>query len=144
MLPRALGPLLLSAAAAQLCTGFSLPPTPLLRGRASPVARPSAWALAAKRVTYGEPARAGIAEGVNAVANAVRVTLGPKGRNVVLEKEPGTPPDIINDGVVRDCAAAATASTSTSTSATPSSARGHYYAHPAAATTTAANLTPPS
>lgn len=136
MLHRALGPLLLSAAAAQLCAGFSLPPTPPLRGRASPVARrPSAWALAAKRVTYGEPARAGIAEGVNAVANAVRVTLGPKGRNVVLEKEPGTPPDIINDGVVRDCAAAATASTSTSTSATPT---------PLLLPTTTANLTPPN
>jgi chaperonin GroEL len=37
-------------------------------------------------------------EGINAVANAVRVTLGPKGRNVVLERNYGAP-EIVNDGV---------------------------------------------
>lgn len=40
----------------------------------------------AKKVKYGEDARRSLEAGVNAVANAVKITLGPKGRNVVLDK----------------------------------------------------------
>lgn len=51
-----------------------------------------------KKIVYGEESRAALVRGVNAVANAVRVTLGPKGKNVIIEKEYGDP-QIINDGV---------------------------------------------
>ena len=54
--------------------------------------------MAAKDVIFGGDARARMVEGVNVLANAVKVTLGPKGRNVVLEKKFGAP-DVINDGV---------------------------------------------
>ncbi len=52
----------------------------------------------AKDLTFKEDARRGLERGVNAVANAVKVTLGPKGRNVVLEKKFGSP-TITKDGV---------------------------------------------
>src|SRR5512134_794589 len=52
----------------------------------------------AKRVTYGEEARHAILKGVNKLADAVKVTLGPKGRNVVIEKKFGSP-TITKDGV---------------------------------------------
>ncbi|KKM12157.1 molecular chaperone GroEL [Clostridiales bacterium PH28_bin88] len=52
----------------------------------------------AKQITFKEDARAALERGVNALAEAVRVTLGPKGRNVVLEKKFGSP-TITNDGV---------------------------------------------
>src|SRR5919202_1504307 len=52
----------------------------------------------AKRVTYGEEARQSILKGVNKLADAVKVTLGPKGRNVVIEKKFGSP-TITKDGV---------------------------------------------
>ena len=52
----------------------------------------------AKEIKYGAEARAALEAGVNHVANTVRVTLGPKGRNVVLDKSYGTPL-ITNDGV---------------------------------------------
>ncbi|MFA6955001.1 MAG: chaperonin GroEL [Thermoanaerobaculia bacterium] len=52
----------------------------------------------AKRITYGENARQGILRGVNQLADAVKVTLGPKGRNVVIEKKFGSPL-ITKDGV---------------------------------------------
>jgi len=52
----------------------------------------------AKKVVFNEEARRALERGVNALADAVRVTLGPKGRNVVLEKKYGAP-QIINDGV---------------------------------------------
>jgi len=54
--------------------------------------------MAAKEIAYQENARALILNGVNALANAVRVTLGPKGRNVVIEKSFGSP-IITKDGV---------------------------------------------
>ena len=54
--------------------------------------------MAAKEVRFGEDARARILKGVNTLANAVKVTLGPKGRNVVLEKSYGAP-TITKDGV---------------------------------------------
>lgn len=52
----------------------------------------------AKKVKYGEDARRSLEAGVNAVANAVKITLGPKGRNVVLDKKYGAPL-VTNDGV---------------------------------------------
>lgn len=52
----------------------------------------------AKFVKFDEDARRGLERGVNALADAVKVTLGPKGRNVVLEKKFGSP-TITNDGV---------------------------------------------
>ncbi len=52
----------------------------------------------AKEIRYSKDARAKMLEGVNTLADAVRVTLGPKGRNVVLEKSYGSPV-ITNDGV---------------------------------------------
>src|SRR3989337_1815439 len=45
----------------------------------------------AKQIIYGEDCRQAILRGVNALADAVKVTLGPKGRNVVLEKKFGSP-----------------------------------------------------
>ena len=47
--------------------------------------------MAAKDVIFGGDARARMVEGVNVLANAVKVTLGPKGRNVVLERSFGAP-----------------------------------------------------
>ncbi|MEG6566841.1 chaperonin GroEL [Thermoanaerobacterium saccharolyticum] len=52
----------------------------------------------AKKILYGEDARKALERGVNAVANTVKVTLGPRGRNVVLDKKYGSP-TITNDGV---------------------------------------------
>jgi chaperonin GroEL len=52
----------------------------------------------AKQIKYGAEARAALEAGVNKLANTVRVTLGPKGRNVVLDKQYGAPL-ITNDGV---------------------------------------------
>jgi len=52
----------------------------------------------AKQIVFREEARRALEQGVNALANAVKVTLGPKGRNVVLEKKFGSP-TITNDGV---------------------------------------------
>ena len=52
----------------------------------------------AKEIKYGAEAREALCEGVNKLANTVRVTLGPKGRNVVLDKSYGAPL-ITNDGV---------------------------------------------
>src|SRR5919109_757683 len=52
----------------------------------------------AKQIQYGEEARQSILKGVNKLADAVKVTLGPKGRNVILEKKFGSP-TITKDGV---------------------------------------------
>jgi chaperonin GroEL len=52
----------------------------------------------AKQIVYGDSSRQGILRGINSLANAVRVTLGPKGRNVILEKKFGSP-TITKDGV---------------------------------------------
>ncbi|MBE3587417.1 MAG: chaperonin GroEL [Thermoanaerobacteraceae bacterium] len=54
--------------------------------------------MAGKEIIFREDARRALERGVNALADAVRVTLGPKGRNVVLEKKFGSPM-ITNDGV---------------------------------------------
>ena len=52
----------------------------------------------AKIICYGEDARKALQAGVDKLADAVKVTLGPKGRNVVLDKKFGSPL-ITNDGV---------------------------------------------
>ena len=54
--------------------------------------------MSAKEVKFSDDARQLMVKGVNILANAVKVTLGPKGRNVVLEKSFGAP-TITKDGV---------------------------------------------
>src|SRR3954454_13167155 len=54
--------------------------------------------MAAKRIVHGEESRQQILKGVNILADAVKITLGPKGRNVVLDKKFGSPL-ITKDGV---------------------------------------------
>ncbi|MFI5392962.1 MAG: TCP-1/cpn60 chaperonin family protein, partial [Myxococcota bacterium] len=54
--------------------------------------------MAAKIITFDEEARRSLERGMDQLANAVKITLGPKGRNVVLEKKWGAP-TITNDGV---------------------------------------------
>lgn len=54
--------------------------------------------MSAKEIKYNFDARSKIIQGVDTLANAVKVTLGPKGRNVVLEKTWGTP-QVTKDGV---------------------------------------------
>ena len=68
----------------------------------APVERPAfsraSVSLDAKKVSFKEDSRKALVNGINSVANAVKVTLGPKGRNVVLERNYGAP-EIVNDGV---------------------------------------------
>ena len=54
--------------------------------------------MAAKDVKFGESARVKLLQGVNVLADAVKVTLGPKGRNVILDKSFGAP-TVTKDGV---------------------------------------------
>src|SRR5437899_12217531 len=54
--------------------------------------------MPAKQLIYSEEARRSLKKGMDALADAVKVTLGPRGRNVVLDKKFG-PPTITNDGV---------------------------------------------
>ncbi len=51
-----------------------------------------------KQITYGDASRQAILRGIDQLANAVKVTLGPKGRNVVIDKKFGSP-TITKDGV---------------------------------------------
>jgi chaperonin GroEL len=70
------------------CSAFITPSSP----------RQTQIALDAKKVSFKEESRQALVRGINKVADAVRVTLGPKGRNVVLERNYGAP-EIVNDGV---------------------------------------------
>lgn len=70
---------------------FTVAPRPLAFDR-------TAVSLEAKKVSFREESRKALVEGINKVADAVKVTLGPKGRNVVLERNYGAP-EIVNDGV---------------------------------------------
>ncbi|MCB1776736.1 MAG: chaperonin GroEL, partial [Candidatus Competibacteraceae bacterium] len=54
--------------------------------------------MAAKDVKFGDDARSRMVRGINVLANAVKVTLGPKGRNVLLDKSFGAP-TVTKDGV---------------------------------------------
>ena len=60
--------------------------------------RVASVAMMATDVEFGDASRKSLQAGVDAVANAVKVTLGPKGRNVVLERSYGVP-EVVNDGV---------------------------------------------
>jgi chaperonin GroEL len=53
----------------------------------------------AKSIIYNDEARRALEKGIDLLAEAVAVTLGPKGRNVVLEKKFGAP-QIVNDGII--------------------------------------------
>lgn len=83
--------LVLSLCSIWIPTAFSFHSTPSFAGRKS-------FELNAKRVSFREESRKALVQGINKVADAVRVTLGPKGRNVVLERNYGAP-EIVNDGV---------------------------------------------
>ena len=52
----------------------------------------------AKEIKFGDAARQKLIQGVNVLADAVRITLGPKGRNVILDKSFGAP-TVTKDGV---------------------------------------------
>lgn len=52
----------------------------------------------AKIVSFKDDSRRSLEAGINALADAVKITLGPKGRNVLLEKQYGAP-QIVNDGI---------------------------------------------
>mmetsp|Transcript_17869 Transcript_17869/g.48080 ORF Transcript_17869/g.48080 Transcript_17869/m.48080 type:complete len:585 (-) Transcript_17869:293-2047(-) len=80
-----------------LATGFLNRPAPTGAPAASRVRSSSAVRMA-KTVDFDEDSREKLMQGIDAVANAVKVTLGPKGRNVVLERNYGAP-EIVNDGV---------------------------------------------
>merc|ERR1719343_32023 len=67
------------------------------RGRATRA--PQVAREAAKRITFKEAGQQKLAAGINAVTDAVKVTLGPKGRNVVLQRDSYQAPQIVNDGV---------------------------------------------
>ena len=54
--------------------------------------------MTAKQIVFADEARRQLLKGVDAVADTVKVTLGPKGRNVILDKKFG-PPQICSDGV---------------------------------------------
>ncbi|WP_034432432.1 TCP-1/cpn60 chaperonin family protein, partial [Candidatus Contendibacter odensensis] len=54
--------------------------------------------MAAKEVKFGDDARSRMVRGINVLANAVKVTLGPRGRNVLLDKAFGAP-TVTKDGV---------------------------------------------
>src|SRR4030043_2254040 len=54
--------------------------------------------MPAKMLVFDEEARRKLKDGVDALANALRVTLGPRGRNVILERKFG-PPAVVDDGV---------------------------------------------
>lgn len=54
--------------------------------------------MAAKKIIYGYDASESIKRGIKKLAQAVKVTLGPKGRNVIIEKSFGSPV-VVNDGV---------------------------------------------
>src|SRR6266446_5013886 len=54
--------------------------------------------MAAKEIVFSQSARASIAHGLNILANTVKVTLGPRGRNVIIEKSWGSP-TVTKDGV---------------------------------------------
>ena len=82
----------LSAAAA---SAYQLAGAPEVGGLAP---RRAAAPRMATEVQFGDASRKSLLAGIDAVANAVKVTLGPKGRNVVLERSFGVP-EVVNDGV---------------------------------------------
>mmetsp|Transcript_58154 Transcript_58154/g.138415 ORF Transcript_58154/g.138415 Transcript_58154/m.138415 type:complete len:625 (-) Transcript_58154:110-1984(-) len=97
--------ILMAAAVAALCLPHGRPAS---NGDAAAFANtgyravarsPAVGREAAKKISFKEAGQQKLAAGINAVANAVKVTLGPKGRNVVLQRESFQAPQIVNDGV---------------------------------------------
>jgi chaperonin GroEL len=84
--------LLLASGGSAALVGSLMARAPAGLGRAAPHPR------MATEVTFGDESRAALMAGIDAVANAVKVTLGPKGRNVVLQRSYGVP-EVVNDGV---------------------------------------------
>jgi len=82
--------------AAEAAGSYIAPPTGGVT-RVAPAARSGALAMSTE-VQFGDASRKSLLAGIDAVANAVKVTLGPKGRNVVLERSYGVP-EVVNDGV---------------------------------------------
>jgi len=90
--------MMLSLAVGLLASGYVTRPAPASSPRLARAARASALVQMAKTVDFDDDSREKLMRGIDAVANAVKVTLGPKGRNVVLERAYGAP-EIVNDGV---------------------------------------------
>eukprot|EP00811_Abedinium_folium_P007078 NODE_1652_length_2409_cov_8.007450.p1 GENE.NODE_1652_length_2409_cov_8.007450~~NODE_1652_length_2409_cov_8.007450.p1 ORF type:complete len:662 (+),score=237.12 NODE_1652_length_2409_cov_8.007450:78-1988(+) len=82
-------------ATAAAAAGFVAPH----RGGASAVSASALAPAASKQISLGQVGQEKLAAGINAVADAVKVTLGPTGRNVVLQRGSFQPPQIVNDGV---------------------------------------------
>jgi chaperonin GroEL len=82
----------------RLCESFVTSPGHAFSPKPWPTVTSRSSVLFAKKVSFKEESRKGLVEGINQVANAVKVTLGPRGRNVVLERNYGAP-EIVNDGV---------------------------------------------
>jgi len=81
-----------------LAMGFLNRPAPMGVPAASRARSSSSVVRMAKTIDFDDASREKLMQGIDAVANAVKVTLGPKGRNVVLERSYGAP-EIVNDGV---------------------------------------------
>ena len=56
----------------------------------------------AKEIKFNEDARRGLEAGINKLSNTVKVTLGPKGRNVILDKQFGSPPTQVGRALCRE------------------------------------------
>ena len=78
--------------------GYQVGPEAFARPSAASSVRCAAAPMMSTEVQFGDASRKSLMAGIDAVANAVKVTLGPKGRNVVLERSYGVP-EIVNDGV---------------------------------------------
>lgn len=89
---------MLSLAIGLLASGYVARPAPPTAPRLARATRASALVQMSKTVDFDDDSREKLMRGIDAVANAVKVTLGPKGRNVVLERAYGAP-EIVNDGV---------------------------------------------
>ena len=81
---------------APIAASYQLAPEAFARSSAA--TRRHAAASMSTEVQFGDASRKSLLAGIDAVANAVKVTLGPKGRNVVLERSYGVP-EVVNDGV---------------------------------------------
>jgi chaperonin GroL len=91
--------MLLSLAVGLLASGYvARPAAPSALARVHTRAASRGGVRMAKTVDFDDMSRQKLMEGIDIVANAVKVTLGPKGRNVVLERNYGAP-EIVNDGV---------------------------------------------
>ena len=81
-----------------LVASYSVATCPAAHSIMVPHTRSSGVVTMSTEVQFGDASRKSLQAGIDAVANAVKVTLGPKGRNVVLERSYGVP-EVVNDGV---------------------------------------------